>query len=126
MKYLIILILVIVGSNSCLSQDLKLEIENLRLRNELNERKIIDLENSVKELKEIIKILGNGNKNLNPSDNTNSSTSNNSNTLKQASPTETINNSKSSQSYGQCKATTKAGTRCKRSATSSGYCWQHG
>ena len=27
---------------------------------------------------------------------------------------------------GQCKANTKKGTRCSRSAGSSGYCWQHG
>lgn len=27
--------------------------------------------------------------------------------------------------YDQCKATTKKGTRCKRKATSTGYCWQH-
>jgi len=29
-------------------------------------------------------------------------------------------------SDGRCRAITKKGTRCKRSATSSGYCWQHG
>ena len=28
-------------------------------------------------------------------------------------------------SDGQCKATTKSGTRCKRAAGPSGYCWQH-
>ena len=27
---------------------------------------------------------------------------------------------------GQCKANTKKGTRCSRSAGSNGYCWQHG
>ncbi|WP_410478918.1 DUF5763 domain-containing protein [Pedobacter frigiditerrae] len=27
---------------------------------------------------------------------------------------------------GQCKALTKKGARCKRSASSNGYCWQHG
>ena len=27
---------------------------------------------------------------------------------------------------GQCRATTKKGTRCSRSARSGGYCWQHG
>jgi hypothetical protein len=27
---------------------------------------------------------------------------------------------------GRCKATTKKGTRCKRSAGSGGYCWQPG
>lgn len=27
---------------------------------------------------------------------------------------------------GQCMATTKKGSRCKRSARSNGYCWQHG
>lgn len=27
---------------------------------------------------------------------------------------------------GQCKANTKKGTRCSRSAGSKGYCWQHG
>lgn len=27
---------------------------------------------------------------------------------------------------GRCKAITKAGTRCSRSARSNGYCWQHG
>ena len=27
---------------------------------------------------------------------------------------------------GQCAATTKKGTRCSRSASSNGYCWQHG
>ena len=26
---------------------------------------------------------------------------------------------------GQCKATTKKGTRCSRTAGSNGYCWQH-
>jgi len=26
---------------------------------------------------------------------------------------------------GQCKATTKKGTRCSRTASSNGYCWQH-
>ena len=30
-----------------------------------------------------------------------------------------------SNSSGQCRATTKAGSRCKRSASSGGYCWQH-
>ena len=31
------------------------------------------------------------------------------------------------QSYSsQCRATTKKGTRCSRSARSNGYCWQHG
>jgi hypothetical protein len=29
------------------------------------------------------------------------------------------------QQSGQCKATTKKGTRCSRAAGSSGYCWQH-
>lgn len=29
-------------------------------------------------------------------------------------------------SPGQCKATTKKGTRCLRSAGAGGYCWQHG
>ncbi|WP_410478276.1 DUF5763 domain-containing protein [Pedobacter frigiditerrae] len=27
---------------------------------------------------------------------------------------------------GQCKALTKKGARCKRSASSNSYCWQHG
>ena len=27
---------------------------------------------------------------------------------------------------GQCKATTKKGTKCSRTAKSNGYCWQHG
>lgn len=27
---------------------------------------------------------------------------------------------------GQCKAITKKGTRCSRTAKPSGYCWQHG
>ena len=30
------------------------------------------------------------------------------------------------ESSGQCKANTKKGTRCSRSAGSNGYCWQHG
>jgi hypothetical protein len=29
-------------------------------------------------------------------------------------------------SSGQCRATTKKGTRCSRNASSGGYCWQHG
>jgi peptidoglycan hydrolase CwlO-like protein len=29
------------------------------------------------------------------------------------------------QEFGQCKATTKKGSRCSRSAGSSGYCYQH-
>ena len=32
----------------------------------------------------------------------------------------------SSGNIGQCNATTKKGTRCKRTARSKGYCWQHG
>jgi hypothetical protein len=32
----------------------------------------------------------------------------------------------SSSGVGQCAATTKKGTRCSRSASSNGYCWQHG
>lgn len=27
---------------------------------------------------------------------------------------------------GQCRATTKKGSRCSRSSRSGGYCWQHG
>jgi FtsZ-binding cell division protein ZapB len=34
--------------------------------------------------------------------------------------------SRSEVSDGQCTATTKKGTRCKRSARSGGRCWQHG
>jgi len=30
------------------------------------------------------------------------------------------------ESIGQCKANTKKGTRCSRSAGTNGYCWQHG
>ena len=30
------------------------------------------------------------------------------------------------ESSGQCKANTKKGTRCSRSAGTNGYCWQHG
>ena len=33
--------------------------------------------------------------------------------------------SKTPASSGQCQATTQKGTRCKRNAKSSGYCWQH-
>ncbi|WP_394353092.1 DUF5763 domain-containing protein [Pedobacter boryungensis] len=33
---------------------------------------------------------------------------------------------KTSVYVGQCKALTKKGARCKRSANSNGYCWQHG
>jgi hypothetical protein len=29
------------------------------------------------------------------------------------------------QSFGQCQAITKRGTRCLRNASSGGYCWQH-
>jgi len=32
---------------------------------------------------------------------------------------------KSPAKSGQCKATTKKGTRCSRAAKASGYCWQH-
>jgi hypothetical protein len=29
-------------------------------------------------------------------------------------------------SSGQCKATTKKGSRCSRTSRTGGYCWQHG
>jgi outer membrane lipopolysaccharide assembly protein LptE/RlpB len=39
----------------------------------------------------------------------------------------TYSSSSTTKNYsGQCMATTKKGTRCKRSARSNGYCWQHG
>jgi hypothetical protein len=33
---------------------------------------------------------------------------------------------KAVQSFGQCKAITKKGSRCSRSAKSNGFCFQHG
>jgi len=41
-------------------------------------------------------------------------------------PAQKTSNTKSNAYVGQCKALTKKGTRCKRSANSNGYCWQHG
>ncbi|WP_370583497.1 DUF5763 domain-containing protein [Pedobacter sp. ASV12] len=38
----------------------------------------------------------------------------------------TTGKAKTSVYAGQCKALTKKGARCKRSAGSGGYCWQHG
>ena len=34
--------------------------------------------------------------------------------------------STSKASSGMCRATTKSGSRCTRTAKSNGYCWQHG
>ncbi|WP_394346184.1 DUF5763 domain-containing protein [Pedobacter duraquae] len=36
-----------------------------------------------------------------------------------------ISSTKTTNYVGQCKATTKKGSRCKRNGNGSGYCWQH-
>lgn len=120
MKLTIYLFFLLLISNYSFSQDFKLEIENLKLKNELNERKINDLQNELLELKEIINHLKSDSNDLDNHKNTlNSSSSMNS----------SLNSnlkSSASKTYGQCKATTQKGTRCSRSATATGYCWQHG
>ena len=47
-----------------------------------------------------------------------SSQTSNSNQLQQKTETQTKSN-------GQCRATTKKGSQCSRSAGANGYCWQH-
>lgn len=53
---------------------------------------------------------------------TEKTTSKVSNTTVSHSAASTIN----ATSGGRCRATTKAGTRCTRTASRNGYCWQHG
>jgi TolA-binding protein len=106
----------------------KLQTE-LSTSNSKNESRIVDLGAKIEDLrfeinvlKKIVEQYRNGE--IKPNSN---STTNTNQSDKSSSAEESLIESKpQKQSYSQCSATTKKGTRCSRSARSNGLCWQHG
>ncbi len=145
MEKLIAIFLLLFLSTSINAQkaDVKVEINNLKsevakLQTELttstskNENRIIDLGAKIEDLrfeinvlKRIIEQYKNGAANSNSTDNSTPSSSKN-NSIPEEYSTEKTESKPQKQSYSQCSATTKKGTRCSRSARSNGLCWQHG
>jgi len=143
-KVLFALIILFVGIDSYAQKtDLGVEIKNLKseiskLQTELststlkNENRIVDLGAKIEDLrfeinvlKRIIEQYKNGENNTNSTANSNPSSSPN-NTTPEDNSSEKTESKPQKQSYSQCSATTKKGTRCSRSARSNGLCWQHG
>lgn len=123
--------------------DIRIELNNLKaevakLQTELstssakNENRIIDLGAKIEDLrfeinvlKRVIEQYKNGVANSNTTANSIPASTPNNSTLEDNS-TEKTESKPQKQSYSQCSATTKKGTRCSRSARSNGLCWQHG
>ena len=96
-------------------ESLQKDVENLKVRVIVNETKIQSQEKEISYLNQRL----NGNSNNPPM---NGSVQNN-----VVEPSNNINNNQSNApAKSQCKGMTKAGSRCKRSAGSSGFCYQHG
>ena len=96
-------------------ESLQKDIENLKVRVIVNETKIQSQEKEISYLNQRL----NGNSNNPPM---NGSVQNN-----VVEPSNNVNNNQSNApAKSQCKGMTKAGSRCKRSAGSSGFCYQHG
>ena len=120
------------GERSTLKSDVsKLQTE-LSTSNSKNESRIVDLgaknedlRFEINVLKRIIEQYKNGAANSNSTDNSTPSSSKN-NSIPEEYSTEKTESKPQKQSYSQCSATTKKGTRCSRSARSNGLCWQHG
>lgn len=143
-KILFALIILFVSIDSYAQKtDMRVEISNLKaevakLQTELsasstkNENRIIDLGAKIEDLRFEINVLKRvieqykiGVNNSNPTANSIPSSSPNNSTPEDNS-TEKTESKPQKQSYSQCSATTKKGTRCSRSARSNGLCWQHG
>jgi chromosome segregation ATPase len=143
-KILLALIILFVSIDSYAQKtDVRVEISNLKaevakLQTELstsstkNENRIIDLGAKIEDLrfeinvlKRVIEQYKNGVTNSNSTANSIPSSLPNNSTPEDNS-TEKTESKPQKQSYSQCSATTKKGTRCSRSARSNGLCWQHG
>ena len=114
------------------------QIETVRLENELTKEKMKTLELKIEILQKDIEELKKNIQSLTAVI-SNAQQAKSAQPAVEAKPDQNINygNSSSTQensrkststptSYGQCKAITKKGTRCSRSARANGYCWQHG
>ncbi len=96
-------------------ESLQKDVENLKVRVIVNETKIQSQEKEISYLNQRL----NGNSNIPPINGSvqNDMVEQNNNV---------INNQSNAPAKSQCKGMTKAGSRCKRSAGSSGFCYQHG
>ncbi len=112
----------------------KLQLENVKLSTELinsnskNENRILDLGVKLENLQfelNVLKRLLEQTRNNGVTTNSTPSNTTKSTTLDDNSIEKSESKPKN-QSYSQCSATTKKGTRCSRSARSNGLCWQHG
>ncbi len=114
----------------------KLQLENQKISSDLTtainkyENRIIDLGTKIEDLRFEINVLKRMIEQFRgTSSNSSNSTPSSSDSNRTASDSEISEKPESkprSQSYSQCLATTKKGTRCSRSARSNGLCWQHG
>lgn len=114
------------------------QIETVRLENELTKEKMKTLELKIeilqKDIEELKKNIQSLTATISNTQQTKSvqppvETKLDQNISNGSLPSTQVNSSKSTStpaSYGQCKANTKKGTRCSRSAKANGYCWQHG
>ena len=96
-------------------ESLQKDVESLKVRVIINETKIQSQEKEISYLNQRL----NGNTNNSPINGNvqNDAVEQNNNV---------INNQINAPAKSQCKGITKAGSRCKRSAGSSGFCYQHG
>jgi hypothetical protein len=140
-KLLFALIILFVSIDSYAQKtDERVEISNLKaevvkLQTELsvsstkNENRIIDLGSKIEDLRFEINVLKRVIEQYKIGVNNSSPTTNSIPTSTTTNLTTEDNSTESKpqkQSYSQCSATTKKGTRCSRSARSNGLCWQHG
>ena len=114
MKKYLLIILVLFLSVGVKAQSA--EVEKLKAEIELLKVKIESLELKYELLKQKLDVLNT----------TKPTTQANSQSLISTPTTTTPTTQKKPEASGQCKATTKKGSRCSRSAGSNGYCWQHG
>ncbi len=106
---------VTVIQNQTKIESLQKDVENLKIRVAVNETKIQSQEKEISYLNQRL----NGNSNNPPINGSvqNDLVEQNNNVIK---------NQSNTPAKSQCKGITKAGSRCKRSAGSSGFCYQHG
>ncbi len=144
MKALFLSLILFISFSNIFSQSTKQEIESLKKQNAEFQLKISSLENDISNLKLYIKeqnellktfIKEQNERLLNTLEGSiknNKSLQENTTPLPLSSPSNTNKQNKNQsapstiQNTGQCKATTKAGKQCSRTAKSNGYCWQHG